>query len=257
VVITASYFNNSVTLTKLSTGEDAHLVDTETDKSRFDMLPQQINAYYQPVFNEIVFPAGILRGSFYNPDAPGALNYGGIGGVVGHEISHGFDDQGRQYDAQGRLRPWWPPSVIAAFEKAASCVVDLYSNFTVVAGNDTIHCNGNTTLGENLADLGGIANAFRAYVARLQNDTVFAALEAKIPLAFNNLTGAQLYFVSWGQNWCQLQTPASLKRQVLTDPHSPAMIRVLGPVSQFDEFAKAYNCKPGDKYAPVDRCSVW
>jgi len=257
VSITRSYFSNIHTLTKLSTTEDAENVDTETDKTRFDMVPQEINAYYQPVFNEMVFPAGILRGSFYNPDAPGALNAGAIGGVFGHEMSHGFDDQGRQYDAQGRLRPWWPPEVVAGFEKAAACVVELYSGFTLKAGNDTVHCNGNTTLGENLADLGGIANSYRAYVAKLLNDTTFAALEDKIPLAFNGLTKEKLYFLGWAQNWCTLQTPQSLKRQIATDPHSPGEIRVLGPVSQFDAFERAFNCTPGAKYAPKTRCSVW
>lgn len=257
VKITSSFANNMIGLTRIVTAENTAEVDTETNKNTFDMLPQQINAYYQPVFNEIVFPAGILRGSFYNPDAPGALNYGAFCGVASHEISHGFDDQGSQYDAEGRLRSWWPQSVRDAFDERVACVIEVYNNFTVQAGNETVHCNGNTTVGENLADMGGIANAFRAYLAHLQNDTAFAATEALIPQAFGGLTGEQLYFVSWGQNWCTLQTPQALKRQIDVDPHSPGEIRVLGPISQFDEFERVFNCKAGTKYAPKDRCSVW
>jgi putative endopeptidase len=257
VQITSSFANNIIGLTRIAANKDTALIDTATDKSVFGMLPQEINAYYQPVFNEIVFPAGILRGSFYNPDAPGALNYGAFGGVVSHEISHGFDDQGSQYDAQGRLKPWWPASVRKAFEERVDCVIEVYSNFTLQAGNETVHCNGNTTVGENLADMGGIANAFRAYLARLANDTAFAATEAQIPASFDKLTGEQLFFVSWGQNWCTLQTPQALKRQIDTDPHSPGEIRVLGPISQFDEFERVFQCKSGSKYAPKDRCSVW
>jgi putative endopeptidase len=257
-----SHFDNVRTLTRIAEKDDAALVDTATNKNRFDMVPQEINAYYQPVFNEIVFPAGILRGSFFNPQQPGALNYGGIGGVISHEISHGFDDQGRQYDKDGVLRNWWPQSVVDAFKERVACVVDVYSNFTVMAGNETVHCNGNQTLGENLADMGGIANAFRAYVARLANDSAFAAAEEQIPNAFQQLAGKpitkeQLYFVGWGLNWCTLQTPAALKRQIATDPHSPAEIRVLGPISQTPAFQDAFKCASGSKYAPAQRCSVW
>ena len=252
-----NHFENLAMLRHIAAAEDAAKVDTATDKGAWEMVPQQINAYYDPTTNQMVFPAGILRGSFYNADAPGALNYGGIGGVMGHELTHGFDDQGSQYDAFGALHSWWPNATRAAFDTRVQCVKDLYNTYTVQSGNETIPCNGNVTIGENLADFGGIANGWRAYMYKLKNDTAFAKTEDLIPKAFDGLTKEQLYFVAWGQNWCTQYSTAALKAQIASDVHSPGPIRVLGPVSQFDEFAKAYNCPANTTYNPPTRCSVW
>lgn len=137
------------------------------------------------------------------------------------------------------------------------CVADLYSNFTIQAGNVTLHVNGNQTLGENLADMGGIANSFRAYTAKVAADAAFAAQEALVPQAFAGLAAPQLYFVAWGQNWCTLMRADAAAQRIATDVHSPPEIRVLGPISQTSAFESVFNCKAGAKYAPVDRCSVW
>jgi len=257
VTFTKEFYDNYHTMNQYSRRRAASQVGQPTDEEVWGMYPQQINAYYDPEQNQMVFPAGILRGSFYNADAPGALNYGAIGGVIGHELSHGFDDQGRLYDGDGRLHPWWTNATSEKFDQRVGCVVQTYSNFTIQAGNETLHVNGNLTLGENLADMGGIANSYRAYQAKLKSDAQFAAQEAMINQAFNGLTGDQLYFVAWAQNWCALRTDASASQQIKTDPHSPSEIRVLGPVSQTPMFADAFGCKATTKYNPATRCSVW
>jgi len=227
----------------------------------WQMTPQTVNAYYDPSHNSITLPAGILRGTFYNRDAPGALNYGGIGGVLGHELHHSTDDQGSQYDASGALHPIFDKQVQEAFKNRTACVVKTYEAFDVPApGNKnlTLHVNGHLTLGENLADMGGIAGAYRAYTERLMNDTAFAQSEARITKAFNGtLNNKQLYFVAWAQNWCMHQTLSALESQLASDPHSPGYIRVLGPVSQTPQFAEVFQCKNTTLYNPVDRCVVW
>ena len=223
------------------------------------MTPQTVNAYYDPSHNSITLPAGILRGTFYNRDAPGALNYGGIGGVLGHELHHSTDDQGSQYDASGALHPIFDKKVQEAFKNRTACVVKTYEAFDVPApGNKnlTLHVNGHLTLGENLADMGGIAGAYRAYTERLMNDTAFAQSEARITKAFNGtLNNKQLYFVAWyrifvfcclylysslfnfhnrAQNWCMHQPLSALESQLASDPHSPGFVVFCTMIARFD-----------------------
>jgi len=222
-------------------------VGKPVDKSEWGMTPQTVNAYYNPTENDINFPAGILQPPFFRKDYPAAMNYGGIGAVVGHELTHGFDDQGRKFDGDGVLRDWWEPSSAEQFGKAAKCVVDQYSSQEVEPG---VHVNGELTLGENIADLGGLKEAYAAYKSWEQR-------HGAPPPAVPGLTNDQLLFVSWAQVWCTIQTPESLRQQVTVDPHSPGMIRATVPPMDTSAFKKVFSCKAGDKMAPADACTVW
>ncbi len=217
------------------------------DKTRWNMSPPTVNAYYNPGNNEIVFPAGILQFPFFDFDADDAVNYGGIGAVIGHEMTHGFDDQGRQYDADGTLRDWWTKDDAAKFKVRANQVVDQYNAFTVL---DTIHVNGKLTLGENLADLGGINIAYEAYKKTKEGQS-----NKKI----DGFTGDQRFFLSWAQVWRGLQRPESAAQRIMTDPHSPEQYRCNAPISNMDAWYAAFNIQPGDKNykKPEDRIKVW
>jgi len=175
-----------------------------------------------------------------------AVNYGGIGMVMGHEITHGFDDQGSQYDGYGNLRSWWPKPVVDAFKERAQCFVKQYSNFTV----GRFHVNGNLTLGENIADNGGIRLAIDAY-------RLYTSQNGNEPALLQELSNEQLLFLSFAQGWCQLTTPEFAEELVQRDEHSPAFARVLGPLRNLDDFAKAYNCPLGSNMNPANKCLLW
>jgi putative endopeptidase len=217
------------------------------DKGEWQMTPPTVNAYYNPAFNEIVFPAGILQYPFFDDNADDAVNYGGIGGVIGHEMTHGFDDQGRQYDADGNLRNWWTPTDSAAFVTRANRVIDQFNAYTVL---DTIHVNGQLTEGENLADLGGIAISYEAFKKTEQG---------KSDKKTDGFTPDQRFFLSWAQVWRANTRPEELASRIVTDPHSPSELRCNGPLSNMPEFYKAFNVQPGDKmYRPDSlRAKVW
>jgi putative endopeptidase len=217
------------------------------DKGEWLMTPQTVNAYYNPPFNEIVFPAGILQYPFFADDADDAVNYGGIGAVIGHEMTHGFDDQGRQYAADGNLKDWWTPADSAAFVTRANRVIDQFDAYTVL---DTIHVNGHLTEGENLADLGGIAIAYEAFKKTDQGKS-----DKKI----DGFTPDQRFFLSWAQVWRANTRPEELKSRIMTDPHSPGELRCNGPLSNMPEFYQAFGVQPGDKmYRPDSlRAKVW
>jgi putative endopeptidase len=217
------------------------------DKTEWQMTPPTVNAYYNPAFNEIVFPAGILQYPFFDEKADDAVNYGGIGAVIGHEMTHGFDDQGRQYDAEGNLRNWWTPDDSAAFVQRANKVVDQFNHYTIL---DTVHINGELTEGENLADLGGIAIAYEAFKKTEQGKS-----DKKI----DGFTPDQRFFLSWAQVWRANTRPQELAQRVVTDPHSPSELRCNGPLSNLPEFYAAFNIKPGDKMWRADsvRAKVW
>jgi endothelin-converting enzyme/putative endopeptidase len=208
--------------------------------STWEMTPPTVNAYYEPSLNEMVFPAGILQAPFYSKGAPAPVNFGGLGMVMGHELTHGFDDEGRQYDADGNLKDWWSAPVSADFDKRASCVSDQFDGYVAV---DDLHINGKLTLGENLADLGG----------------------AKLALAVMHTTSApsdeadRQFFFGIAQIWCGQMRPEMQRVRVKTDPHSPARYRVNGPLSNMPEFAHAFACREGDPMVRPDdkRCSVW
>ncbi len=214
------------------------------DRKEWDMTPPTVNAYYDPEQNSITFPAGILAPPFYDPHAAAAVNLGGIGGVIGHELTHGFDDEGRKYDAQGNLRDWWTAADGQAFDERAQCFIDQYGELVAV---DDVHVDGRLTLGENIADNGGLRLALMA----LHEALGVPRAEPVDP------TAAQRLFVSWGQTWCQNATPETARLLALTDPHSPARYRVNAVVSNMPEFAEAFACKAGQPMVRADPCRIW
>ena len=217
------------------------------DREEWLMTPQTVNAYYNPVKNEIVFPAAILQKPFFDVQADDAVNYGGIGAVIGHEIGHGFDDQGRRYDGDGKLRDWWKPADEAEFSKRAKRLVEQFNQYSPVPG---LTVNGELTLGENIGDLGGLAIAHRAYTISRKG------LPAPV---IDNLTGDQRFFMGWAQAWRAKAREDYLRRQVLADPHSWAEFRANGPLGNIDAFYAAFDVKPGDKLyrAPDIRVKIW
>jgi predicted metalloendopeptidase len=220
-----------------------------TDKKEWSMTPPTVNAYYSPSRNDINFPAGILQSPFYGRTADDAVNFGGIGVVIGHELTHGFDDQGRKFDAQGNLRDWWTAADGTAFEERASCIADEYSSFVSVKDeNGEVHLNGRLTLGENTADNGGLRLAYAALMKIMNND---------LSKQTDGYTAAQRFFLSYAQVWCQNITPQEARRRAMIDPHSPGEWRANGAVRNFDQFYKAFGCKTGQPMVPANACRVW
>jgi putative endopeptidase len=222
------------------------------DRGEWGMSPPTVNAYYNPQMNDINFPAGILQPPFFDDSRDDAVNYGAAGAVIGHELTHGFDDEGRQFDGKGNLEDWWTPADGKQFTERADCVVNEYDGFV---GVDDLHVNGKLTLGENIADLGGLKLAFLAYLDRAQKDGV--DLEKKGSSEYGGLNPQQQFFVSYGQNWCQNNRPENLRLRIQTDPHSPEEFRANGVVKNLSEFQKAFACKTGQPMAPVNRCTIW
>ncbi len=218
------------------------------DRLEWGMTPPTINAYYDPSMNNINFPAGILQPAFYDPNADLAVNYGHIGGVVGHELTHGFDDEGSQFNGQGNLDNWWTPADKKNFDERTSCLDKQYSNFIAV---DDVHVNGKLTLGENTADNGGLLLAYMAYLDRAKKDGV--DVNAKI----SGYTGTQRFYIAWAQNWCENTRPQTVRERVLTDPHSPDHFRANGPIVNQPGFAAAFGCKVGSPMVPAQNCRIW
>ena len=219
----------------------------KTDKTRWFMTPQTVNAYYNPSYNEIVFPAAILQPPFFDEFADPAINYGGIGGVIGHEMGHGFDDQGAKYDENGVLRDWWTPADVAAFKALGAKMVAQYSAFEPLPG---LKLNGQLGLGENIGDHCGVIVGHQAYKLSLNGK--------KAPV-LDGVTGDQRFFLAWSQVWRALQREEALRNQVQTGPHSPAQFRVNGAVQNSDVWYQAFNVKPGDKLyvALENRVRIW
>jgi putative endopeptidase len=215
------------------------------DKTEWGMTPPTVNAYYNPSENNINFPAGILQPPFYIKAADDAVNYGAAAAVVGHELTHGFDDQGRRFDADGNLRDWWTPADGKAFEERASCIDKQYSGYTAV---DDVHLNGKLTLGENTADNGGLRLAWMALMERLKDHPLGQA---------DGLSPEQRFFVGWGQMWCENHTAENARLRAKTDPHSPGEFRATGVVSNMPEFAKAFSCPANAKMVREPVCRVW
>ena len=217
------------------------------DKTEWGMNPQRVNAYYSPTRNEIVFPAAILQAPFFDPEADAAVNYGGIGAVIGHEIGHGFDDQGRKSDGDGRLRDWWTETDAAEFQKLADKLGSQYGEYEPVKG---FAVNPALTMGENIGDVGGLAMAYYAYKLSLNGE------EAPV---IDGYTGDQRFFMAWAQVWKRIVRDEALKNQIATDPHSPAQYRVNGVVRNMDAWYEAFNVQEGDALylAPEDRVQIW
>jgi len=242
-----AYYQNEQSIAAHNYREMIKKMGKPVDRSEWGMTPPTIDAYYNPAFNEIVFPAGILQFPFFDKDADDAINYGAIGVVIGHEMTHGFDDQGRQYDKDGNLKDWWTPEDAAKFKARVKVLINEYSQFTVL-GN--LHINGELTQGENLADVGGAMIAYQAF----KNTP-----EGKKDTLIDGLTPDQRFFLSLSRVWQSKIRDESARMRISVDPHSPPMYRVNGPFSNMPEFYKAFNIKPGDKMFRADsaRVKVW
>ena len=216
------------------------------DRAEWGMTPPTVNAYYNPQLNEIVFPAGILQPPFFDFRADDALNYGAIGGGIGHEITHGFDDQGRKFDADGNLKDWWTPEDEKNFNARAACVEKQFGDY-VVEGD--LHENGKLVLGESIADLGGLAIAHAALLRSLAGKPE--------PAPIDGFTAEQRFFLGWAQVWETNQRPEAARLQAQTNEHPLGHFRINGPLSNLDLFAKAYGCKAGDAMIRTERCKIW
>jgi putative endopeptidase len=226
---------------------DLAKVGKPVDRQEYRMTPPTVNAYYSPLENNINFPAGILQPPFYTQSADMAVNYGAIGSVIGHELTHGFDDQGRQFDADGNLRDWWTEQDAAEFKKRADCIADEYSGFTAVPG---LKLNGRLTLGENGADNAGIRLAFMALTSALEHGGVDKE-------KLDGYTPQQRFFLGYAQIWCQNTRPEEARRLALVDPHSPGEFRVNGVLENVPEFATAFGCSAGQPMVVANGCRVW
>jgi endothelin-converting enzyme/putative endopeptidase len=228
-----------------------HKIGRPVDKGEWDMTPPTVNADYDPSMNTINFPAGILLPAFYDKSASDATNYGHIGAIVGHELTHGFDDEGRKFDAQGNLKDWWTADDAKRFEQRTDCVVNEYNGFVAV---DDLHVNGKLTLGENTADNGGLRLAWMALLADAAGK--HTPLDEKTA---NGYTPKQELFFGWAQNWCSTERPEMLRMAVHVDEHSPDRIRANGVIVNMPEFGAAFGCKAGQPMspAPAKMCRVW
>jgi putative endopeptidase len=247
--VTDTYITNVLNSGNFEFVYSMNKVGKPVDKTEWGMTPQTVNAYYEPSKNEIVFPAGILQPPFFNMNADDAVNYGGIGLVIGHEMTHGFDNMGRQYDKDGNLRDWWTPADVKSFKEHTQILVDQYGKFEVL---DSLFINGQLTLGENIADLGGATVAYNAYQLSLQGKPA--------PELIDGFTGNQRFFLSFGQIWRNNMRDQALRKRVLTDEHSPAKYRVNGTVFNMPEFYAAFpQVKEGNKlYRPEnERPVIW
>ena len=243
-----SYFENQRAVAEWNAARNWARVGRAPDRSEWSMAPPTVNASYSSSLNQIQFPAGILQPPFFDPNADDAVNYGAIGAVIGHEMTHGFDDSGRQFDSKGILRDWWTPEDATKYKAAAQLVVDQFNGFTVV--DDQSHVNGRLTLGENIADLGGLTVAYFALQKAMAN---------KPHTKIDGFTPEQRFFLAWAQIWRGLQRPEAELQNLKTNPHSPGKWRVNGPLANMPEFREAFACKEGDAMVRPEnlRARIW
>ena len=243
-----SYAENLANAQRFETNRQLTKIAKPVNRGEWGMSPPTVNAYYNPSLNEIVFPAGILQPPFYDPAADDAINYGGIGAVIGHEMSHGFDDSGAKFDAEGNLANWWSDADLKSFKERAQCVIDQFSGFEVQPG---LHQNGNLVVGESIGDLGGLTIAYAAFKKSLEGKPR--------PAEIDGFTPEQRFFLGWAQVWAQNLRPEYERLLVNTDPHPVGRFRVIGPLSNMPAFAEAYQCKAGDAMVrpPEKRCQIW
>uniref|UniRef100_A0AAY4EJY7 Endothelin-converting enzyme 1 n=1 Tax=Denticeps clupeoides TaxID=299321 RepID=A0AAY4EJY7_9TELE len=243
-VVSDLYFENVMQYYNFSARVTADQLRKAPNRDQWSMTPPTVNAYYNPTKNEMVLPAGILQAPFYSHSWPKALNFGGIGVVMGHELTHAFDDQGREYDKEGNLRSWWKNSSVEAFKKQTQCMVEQYSNYSI---NDE-PLNGRHTLGENIADNGGLKAAYVNWTKKNGEEETLPAI---------GMTNHQLFFVGFAQVWCSVRTPESSHEGVITDPHSPSRFRVIGTISNSEEFSRHFGCKANTPMNPRRKCELW
>jgi len=244
-IVRGDALGNSLRANNFEFHRQLNKINKPVDRQEWGMTPPTVNAYYNPLENNINFPAGILQPPFYDRTADDSTNFGGIGAVIGHELTHGFDDEGSQFDAQGNLREWWTPQDRERFTKLEDCFVNEYDNFVVI---DDVHIKGKLTLGENTADNGGLRIAHMALL------DVLASSPEKDKDGF---TPDQRFYLGWGQIWCENLTPEATRLQALTNEHSEPKYRVNGVVSNEENFAKAFGCKPGSPMIRKNACRVW
>jgi putative endopeptidase len=248
-VVRGDALGNAVRATEFENHRQLGKIGKPVDRAEWDMSPPTINAYYNPSMNDINFPAGILQSPFFDPKATDAENYGHIGAVMGHELTHGFDDQGRQFDGNGNLADWWTAEDGKKFDAMTDCEVKEYGGFTAV---DDVKLNGKLTLGENTADNGGLRLGYMA----LEADAKRKGVDLNVKDA-NGFTAAQEFFLADAQTWCGGSRPEMTRLQVQTDPHSPEKFRIIGVVQNMPEFGKAFGCKTGQPMMPANACHVW
>ena len=243
----ASYYQNAQAVTAFNNADDIGRINKPVDRTRWGMSPPTVNAYYNPLMNEIVFPAGIMQPPFFDPNADDAVNYGGMGAVIGHEMSHGFDDEGAQFDAHGNLKTWFTKGDLANFKSKTDAYAAQFDGRTIL---DSVHVNGKLTNGENIADLGGLTIAYAAMEKALGN---------KPRTKVDGFTPEQRFFLAWAQIWRSNTTPQAARARIATDPHSPSIWRVNAPLSNMPEFAKAWGCKSGSPMAlpAADAVVIW
>jgi len=240
------YGENYLVARQWHVADDLAQIGEPIDRTRWEMTPPTVNAYYHPLKNQMVFPAGILQPPFYDVEAAVAVNLGAMGMVVGHELTHGFDDQGSKFDGDGNLDRWWSEEVKEAFEDRTQCVVDQYARYEPLPG---LHLNGELTLGENIADMGGLELAFAAYRS--------LRADAKQRVVAGGFSEDQQFFLANAQVWCAKVREAEAKKRVQTDPHSPPRFRVNGAMANLPEFGEAFACEVGSPMRPEKTCSVW
>lgn len=245
------YFENVLNNIRGIAIASLQLYGKPVDKSLWSTTPAIVNAFYSSTRNQIMFPAGILQPPFYSKGFPKSLNYGGIGMVIGHEITHGFDDRGRQYDKNGNLQQWWDDNVITEFKKRAQCMIDQYSNYTV--HDIGLQLNGVQTQGENIADNGGLKEAYKAY-QKWKHEHV--GVEQRIP-GLTHLNGDQLFFLNFAQVWCGTTRPQAMVNRILTGYHSPGRYRVIGTLQNSEDFSKVFECPKHSYMNPEKKCNVW
>jgi len=241
------YYTNKVNSRLFGWAKEMKKVGAPVDRHEWEMTPETVNAYYDPTMNDIVFPAAILQPPFFDEKAPASFNYGGIGIVMSHEGYHGFDDQGRLYNGDGKLENWWTKAVAEQFQEHATCLSNQYSQFQPLPG---VYVNGNLTLGENIADNAGTKNSFLAYKK-------VAGKDADKESILKGYTNSQLFYISYGQLWCSKATDEAIQQRVLTDPHSPGQFRVNGVLQNQAEFAENFKCKSGSYMNPSNKCVIF
>jgi predicted metalloendopeptidase len=247
VDITTGYAANAFAIQDYQLRRMIDKVGEPMDDNEWHMPPSIVNAYYNPVQNEMVFPAGILQAPFFDVDFPMAMNLGGIGMVIGHELTHGFDDSGSQFNGDGEMIAWWNESAVEAFKKETQCVEDEYSSYEVMDG---VMVNGSLTLGENIADLGGLKQALIAYRAWVVDN-------GEEEIAVEGLTNEQLLFVNFAQGWCNVSTPEYAEMLTKVDSHSPPRFRINGAAAHTAAFAEVFECAAETPMNPTDKCEVW
>ncbi|HEX8774290.1 MAG TPA: M13 family metallopeptidase [Pyrinomonadaceae bacterium] len=240
-----SYVLNAMRADEFEFRRNLNKIGKPIDRTEWGMTAPTVDAYYNPNFNEIVFPAGILQTPFFDPTADDAVNYGGVGSIIGHELTHGFDDQGRQFDAEGNLRDWWTAEDVKNYNARAAIIETQYNDYVPL---EALHINGKLTLGENIADLGGLKIAYLALQKSMEG-------KPRPPL-IDGLTPEQRFFLAFAQGWRRNSRPEILRLMLATDPHSPPRFRVMGPVSNMPEFFQAFGCKPGDRGIRAENVQV-